>query len=233
MASLLSGRRLSLELNENILPVKTLALIWWILLQEMLCSASAIFISVLLDFFVFFSFFFFPSATKDPKSPRAFHRYVLLNDARTCIFSFFFFSFGHLGKKKKECHAGFGAVEFYQLDASTSVTAPSSCTHLVMLKSFMFTNLAAYWVALFWEKVTLSQKNCIKFILYEIFIKWLETVEEVPTWSGNKYQTIQLICGEAQDSVCKSLILILCIRTIYVTDWTCCWERRGPGMGIF
>lgn len=35
----------------------------------------------------------------------------------------------------------------------------------------VFTNLAAYWVALFGGKIIFSQKKCIKFILHEIFIK--------------------------------------------------------------
>lgn len=87
MVLLLSGRRLLLEFNENILPVKTLALIWWILVQWLLYWTSAIFKTCVVRFiYVFFFLFSFLSfVTKDSK-PLGFCYRCVLGDPRTCVF---------------------------------------------------------------------------------------------------------------------------------------------------
>lgn len=227
MVLLLSERRLLLEFNENILPVKTLALIWWILLQSMLYSASAIFIAVLSDSFMVYPFFYSPSIKKDPKILRVFHRHAL-EDKRTCIYSFFFLRFGLLRRK--------GPILDFLLWNYISWVFPLQWQWQFMhafgdIHSLQaFTNLAAYWVALFLEKVIFFQKNDITFILHEIFIKWLGNCRWSSLCSGNKCQIIWLASAKAQDSVCKSVILILTVYQKHLCDilkMLCVGRGRG------
>lgn len=232
MVLLLSGKRLLLEFNENILPVKNISFDLTSTLAVDVAFSICQLYSCVVRFLYAFFFLSFSVSHLDSQNPQSFSQTNVgkSEDSPVQLLLPQLWAFG-----RTKSHAGFPVVELHQLGPSTSVTVTVYACILWCLIHHAVTNLAAYWVGLFGEKLIFSQKNCIKFILHEIFIKRLEDCRwSTPCKVGINAKSFGLHQEKPRfQPVNQWFSYSLCVRSISVTHWKCSGQRRGPGISNF